>query len=241
MAAITLTNMQSRVALNCDNLATTDPVYTNSTSLKDYINEAANRVILMATIDPATRRRRRNFEMFPELRDRRWAQVTVNNQGYLLIPENCLVPDSLMMTKKTAAYDQSRDTEYIIPEYDLETFRLLDKTTSNTGYPAGWCRSSTEILITPTPTTTYLTQVILRGIRAEQDLANASDTFVMHPLWHPAVVDMATSLTMTALGWHDQAKIWKDNCASKIGDTVSLLGASNRLNRVHFDIAGAPR
>lgn len=241
MAALTFTQMKARVALNCDNLQTTDPVYTNSSSLGDYINEAANRVILLAAIDPTTRKRRGNFSMFPELRDRRWVDVTVNDQGYLLMPTNCLVPDTLTCTRLTTSYDQSRTVEYPLSEIDIDSFKFLDKSTSTVGWPTTWCRSATELLLHPTPTTAYLTKIVLRGIRAEQDLSGASDEFTMHYLWHPAVVDMATHLTMTALGWHDQAERWFASCERKIGETVSFLGSANRLNGFCLEIAGAPR
>lgn len=241
MASLTLSTIQSRVRRNVGNIPTSHPIYTDSSSLKDYVNEAAKRVVLMAVIDPATKRRRSNFEAFPELRDRRWYDVTVNNQGYLTMPTDCLVPDSITYTKTTTAYDPSRHTEYVVVEKDIETFKLLDKTTATTGWPQIWCRSSLSILLWPTPTTAFLTQVILRGIREEQDLVNPTDTFTVDERWHPAIVDEACSLTCAALNWWDDAAQWHAKAEQKIGEAVSLLGSSKRKNRLRLRFAGVPQ
>ncbi len=243
MAAITLTTMQSRVAVNCGNLPTNHKVYTDSTSLKDYINEAGRRVVLMAVIDPVTKRRRDNFEAFPELRDRVWYDVTVNTQPYLLMPSDCLVPDSITCTRVTTAYAQGSDNEFIVVEKDIDTFKLLQKSTPK-GFPQIWCRSGTQLLFWPTPSsspTNYLTQTILRGIREEQDLVNSGDTFQMDERWHPAVVDEACSLTSRALNRWDEADKWHAAAEQKIVEAVSLLGASNRKNRGRVRFAGVPQ
>lgn len=235
--------MQTRVRMHCGNLPTNHPVYTNSTSLADYINEAGRRVVLMAVIDPVTRRRRDNFEAFPELRDRIWYDVTVNTQPYLLMPSDCLVPDTLTCTKVTTAYAQGSDNESIIVEKDIDTFKLLQKS-STTGWPQIWCRQASQVMLWPTPSSTptnYLTQVILRGIREEQDLVNAGDTFKMDERWNPAVVDEACSLTSRALNRWDEADKWHMAAEQKIVEAVSLLGAANRKNRGRVQFAGVPR
>jgi hypothetical protein len=239
MSALTLSEMQTSVRRNCRNLKTTHPIYTDTNNLRDPINEAAANVVLMALIDPTTKRRRDNFEAFPELRDRRWYDVTVNGRGYLGIPSNCLVPTSLKYTKSTSAYNPSSDTEYIITETDMDTFATLTKTTP--GWPSLWVRSSEQLLIFPTPTTSYLTQIVVRGWRKENDLTAPTDTFVMNSMWNPAVVFEATSLTMVRLGWYDDADYWHNKAQSKVGDTISLLGAGRRQRRGRFMIAGLGR
>ena len=239
-APMTLAQMQSRVLKNCGNLSTGHPIYVESDSFADYINEALNRVILLAVIDPTQRKRRDNFNMFPELRGRRWTDITVVGQSYLALPDNCLVPDSLTYTKKTSSYSQGVDTEFPINWKDVDHFRLLSNT-SNPGWPQIVCREATQLNIWPTPTTAYVTRVVLRGVRAEDDLASASSTPMMRSIWHPAVVAEATSLAMYALGWDDSAATWHQQCEQKIGETVALLGSESRTRRVQIRYAGAPQ
>lgn len=234
MAALTLTQMQATVAMNCDNLATSDPVYTDSDSLKRYINEAANRVLLMAVQDGKSRRT--NFSAFPELQNRVFdAGNTSNSTQSLAVPATCLVPETLTMTKSTAAYSEGSQTEYTIaecPNYD--TFAKLPKTA--TGYPQLWIRSGNNFLFWPTPTTAYLTRVLVRGVRRESDLSAGSDTLLMDYLFHPAVVAEATAITCDALGWEEKSVYWHEKAKQKVGEAISLVGAANRKNvsRLNF-------
>ena len=239
MTAITLSGYQTAVRRNCRNMKTTHKVYTDSNNLVDPINEAGNGVLLMSLIDPATKRRRDNFELHPKLRGWRWTDITIANQAWVGMPENCLVPESIKYTGLTSTYNESTDRELIITEDDPETIALLDKTT--TGFPSLWARQADKLLLWPPPTTDYLTTFIVRGWRKERSLSAPTDTFTMDDLWHPAVADLATHLTMLMLGWYDDAAQYLSSCERKIGDAVSLLGASRRRRHGRFLIAGLGR
>lgn len=232
MGALTLGNMQAQVAAFCGGLLTTDPIYTVSSSLVGFINDAANRVILMASYDPGSGKPRRNFNLFPELQGHIWFDVTVAEQGYLALPDNCLVPDSLHYTKVTTDYDPSRDTEYLISEQpDVEAFALLSKAATSTGWPSQWCRQASVLLLNSTPTTAYLTQVVVRGIRAEDDLSAVGDVFTMHPRWHSAVVTESCALVSEGLRRWSEAERWHEATRRKIDEAISLTGAANSKNR----------
>ena len=231
MAAITFSAMKARVALNAGNLQTGDPHYGY---VDDVVNEAANAVILMAVSKD-----KRNINSFQRLRNRRYADVTVDAQGYMTKPDDLLVVDSVTYTKSTSTYNPSRHTEYpITEEPDQARFALLDKTSTTVGYPQIWCEASTQILLWPTPTTAYLTQVVVRGIKKEAALSNDNDTFDMEDIWHPVVVQYATYLMLQNLG-HDDADKWLARAEKRMTQIVDLLGLSNRRDRFRTQIAGA--
>jgi hypothetical protein len=231
VAAITYATLKARVALNCNNLPTSDPHYTY---LGDVVNQAANDIILMAVSKD-----RRNINLFRNLRDRRYYDITVNNQGYLSRPSTLLVVDSVTCTRDTDSYDPSRSTEYpVTEEPDQATFALLDKSTSTTGWPTIWTEAAEQILLWPTPVTAYLTQVVVRGIRKEAALSNDNDTFTMEDIWHPIVLMYATHLMKLELGDPD-ADNWLEKAEKRVTQTVDILGLQNRRNRMRVQIAGA--
>jgi hypothetical protein len=224
--------MKTRVALACNNLQSSDPW---NTYIGDHVNEAANAVLLLAIA-----RDRRNVNLFPELRKRRWYDVTVNAQGYLDRPSSLLVLDSVSYTKTTTTYDPSRHTEYpVIEEPDQARFGLLDKTTSTVGYPQIFHDAATQILLWPTPTTAYLTQVVVRGMRKETALTLDAQTFNMNEMFHPVIIDYATYLTMQRMGL-DEAEKFLTAAEKRLTQTINLLGLSNRLDRSRITVAGTP-
>lgn len=233
MTAITFGVMQTRVALACGNMPSNDPWYGY---LDDHINEAANAVILLSIAS-----NKRNVNLFPELRSRRWSDVTVDAQGYMLKPSTALVIESMTYTKSTTVYNASTDTEYKTREEpDQERFALMDKTA--TGYPSIWCEASNSILIWPTPSsspTNYLTQVVFRGLRKEAALSAAGDTYQMNEVFHPVVVDYATYLTMYRMGWHDEAEKILTACEKRLTQSIDILALQNKKNRTRVKIAGA--
>lgn len=233
MAAIQFSDMKARVALACGNMPTGDPWYTY---VDEHVNEAANAVILLSLAQ-----NKRNINLFPELKNRRWSDVTVNAQGYMLKPSTALVVDALTYTKVTTVYNASTDTEYPMTEMnDQWLFGLMDKT--STGWPSLWCEASNSLLIWPTPSsspTNYLTQIVIRGVRKESALSSATDTFQMNEVFHPVVVDYATYLTMLRMGWNDEADKMLSACEKRLTQTIDLLGLQNKRNRSRIKIAGA--
>ena len=223
--------MKTRVLLNCSNITSTD---TQGAYVGDVVNEAANAVILMALGAD-----RRNMNLFRNLRTRRYYDITVNAQGYLARPSTLLVLDSVTCTRSSTAYNASTQTEYpLFEEPNQQNFGLLSK--SATGYPTIFHDAAESILLWPTPTTAYLTYVVVRGIRKEAALSANADTFAMEDIWHPVVIDMATSIMLKNMGQHDAAKEWLSSVEKRVTQTINLVGLSNRNNRIRIGIAGAP-
>lgn len=227
--AIPFSTMKTRVQLNVGNMQTSDPFYTY---VGDQINEASNRVLLMAVAKD-----RRAMNSFPELKTRRWVDVTLNNQGYLQLPTTLLVLDSVTCTRSTATYNASTTTEYPMTEATVDNFALYDRTA--TGWPSQWVRSGISLLIYPTPTTAYLSQIVLRGIRQEADLSGNADVLTMDPKWHPTVIKAATAIAMEARGWHDDAAKWWDMVERDVTSTINLVGLERVKDSVKVSIAGA--
>jgi hypothetical protein len=224
--------MKTRVALALNNLQSSDPWYSY---LGDHCNEAANAVILLAISKD-----RKNVNLFPELRNIRWTDITVNNQGYLAKPSNLLVLDSVNCTRSSSAYDASRSTEYpLIEEPDQTRFGLLSKATTTVGYPTIYHDAASSILLWPTPTTAYLSRVLVRGIKKETALSGDSDTFAMNELWHPVVIDYATYLTANRMGWAEEAERFLTSAEKRVTQTIDLLSLGKRRNTNRVEIAGS--
>jgi hypothetical protein len=220
--------MKTRVALNCNNLQSSDPVYTY---LGEFVNEAANRIILIAASSD-----KRAVNVFPELRDRSWSDITVASTQAYDLPTDLLVLDSVKITQLTTTYNPATQTEYPVVETDVDTFATLSK--SATGFPTMWCRAGSQIKFWPTPTTAYLTRVVLRGILKETAMSGSTDTLVMDSMWHPAVIDYATGLCMDALGWDDAEK-WFSRAKEKVTEIINPVGLERRKDRMQIRIAGA--
>ncbi len=223
--------MKTKLILQCNTLQSNDPHYT---FVGDTVNEAANGLIMLSvSID------RQNINLFPELRNHRFTDLTVAEQGYISKPAGMLVMDSLTYTKVITNYNPSRDTEYpTSEENDQYNFGLLDKTSTNANWPQTWFDAATSILINPTPTTAFVTTVVMRGIRKEVPLVLDTDTFQMGTYWHPVIVDYGEYLMKSRMGLDDAEKVLA-RVKDRIGSTIDPLGLANRKNRKVVRIAGA--
>lgn len=238
-AGLQLSEIQTKVLANAGNIPATHPVWVRNDTGRDFINEAGNRVLLMAGASD-----RRNFNMFPEMRDWRWDQVTVAGTVAYDLPINLLVPDTLQITRVQTAYNGATDTEYIVTERPIDQFMQLNRAATNTGWPNIWTRAATQLLISPAPVSTptdYRTRMILYGIKQNAALSGATNRWEMNPLWHPAGVDYATYLLLNSLaGRKDDAAAYLAACKEKITETVNLLGNASRKDRGRIKIAMAP-
>ena len=226
-----LSQMKAKLIVQTNTLQSNDPHYTY---LTDTLNEAGNGLIMLSVS-----MERQNINLFPELRNHRFTDLTVAEQGYISKPSSMLVMDSLTYTKVATNFNPSRDTEYpVTEESDGDNFALLDKTSTNANWPQTWFDAATTILINPTPTTAFVTTVVMRGIRQEVPLVLDTDTFQMKTYWHPVVVDYAEYLMKSRMGLDEAEKVLA-RVKDRIGSTIDPLGLANRKNRKVVRIAGA--
>jgi len=231
--AVPFSSMKTRVALQCDNMSSADPHFS---LLPNYINEARNEFVLMAIGDDP-----RRINLFPELRRWRWYQVTVTGQGYLELPEDMLVFDSVAYTKLQTAYDPSATTEYPMTE-ETDEVQFGQLTKSSTGWPIRYQRVGSLLNFWPTPVaspTDYRTQLVVRGIRAETYLVNPNDVLMMHSRWHPFVIDLATVITMSKRGWVEESATKRQELVSRISNVAGLVGKERLKESRRVQIAGA--
>jgi uncharacterized protein (DUF2267 family) len=226
---ITFAVMTADVIRNCDNLASQHPHYGQ---VGRYINEAKDEFQRMVL------GRKQARDLAPVLFNWRWSQTTVNTQNYLALPDSLLVLESVTYTKLTTTYDPSATTEYPSVEVtDANTFGYFSKT--QTGWPTLWRRAAGRVELWPTPTTTYLTKVVLRGFRAEDDLTGTA-TLKMDARLHPLITDLATAITMEKMGW-EQAADKRAKAEARIARTLNIRGEERARDVTRTTIAGSPR
>ena len=225
MAAINFSTMKTRVGLRLGNMQSSDPFYTY---LGDWVNDAANRVILRAL----SRNARRKEAMFPELQKKWRSDATSAGVEYVDYPSNCLWMNQVYSFDSSSAADESRDKRYAMSEVaNQDTWELLDKTTSTTGYPRRWRRYGNRVQIHPVPTASYLTKLLLLGFGEEADLSGSSDVFNMDYKWHPAVIDYAVYLGAKDMGWVEDAKEALEACDRQIAECITVLGRENASDK----------
>ena len=225
MAAINFSTMKTRLALRLGNMQSSDPFYTY---LGDWVNDAANRVILRAL----SRNARRKEGMFPELQAKWRSDATSAGVEYIAYPSDCLWIDRVYSFDDDAAADESRDKRYAMAEIaSQDTWELLDKSTSTTGYPRRWRRFSNRIQLHPVPTAAYLTKLLVVGFAEEADLSGTTDVFVIDAKWHPAIIDYAVYLGAKDMGWDEDAQAALQACDRQIEECITILGRENASDK----------
>ncbi len=231
----TFGGMKAAVKRNADSMPDDHP---HASAIGDYVNEAANKVILMAYAAD-----RRAMNAFPELRNRRWASdATVDGQGEIDMPSTLLILESARITKSTGVYSPSTQREYDMTEItDPGHFAFLDKTT--TGWPVMWTRHGSVFSFWPTCSADpdYRTRIVLTGVRKEVALTSDSQSFAMNELWHPAVITCATAITLKNLREFADAREMMAAVKEDVTATLNLVGLEALRNRVNIQIAGMPK
>ncbi len=226
-------NFKTRGAKNAGNMQTTHPYYTD---IGDIVNASLRLFIMRASAKFP------NHQLFPELKDIEWTDVTVANQMYLTQPTDQLIPQRVYSfdsaTAPTMANAQWRLLGFIEPEgYDQ-----LSKSTTDLAYPSQWTSREGRIYLHPVPRTTKTTYIKVDGIQDEPDMSIATDTPRTNVRWHPAILDYASSMLLTNLGWDDDAARFLKSCDDKL---VTVGGAMIDLRRSLLKktirITGAPR
>lgn len=227
--------LKTRVYLGLKNMPAQHPHYS---SVPTYINEAVTDLQTMVLNDG--RIRKKVFSLMPRLKMWRWYDTTVNAQQYLALPANLLWIDAVAATRLTAAYAPASQREYeLTEEPDPIAFGRRSKTA--TGFPTSWCRVGSEIMFWPTPTTAYLSQIVLYGARAEDTLSAAGDTLKMPLRLQRFVIDLAVAITMehaSMLGAADKRAEVEDH----ILKSLDITAEERRRNKpVVVRVAGSPR
>lgn len=228
---LTAAVMTADVIRNCNNLPSQHPHYS---SILKYINEAKDELMtLMITTH------RGLMSLAPRLQNWRWYDVTVDGQGYLVLPSTMLTLESASYTKSTTAYVPGTTTEYpMFLEADPVLFGQFSKTT--TGWPVMYRRNGSRIDMWPTPDsspTNYLTQIVIRGIRKEDDIATTS-TYKMDAKLHSFVVELATAIAMEKMGW-EEAPQRRASVERRLSHYMNVSAVESGRTMIRTRIAGS--
>lgn len=233
-AGLAYSVLKTRTYLALGNMPTQHPHYTY---VPTYINEAKDDIQALIFDDPGLRKHA--FDLMPRLKNWRWYDTTVNNQIYLSLPANLLWLDHVTVTRLTTAFAPASQLEYpLVEENDPAIFGQRSKTA--TGWPTTFVRAGSRIELNPTPTTAYLTQVILHGARAEDDLSDAADKLKMPARLHKYVIGLAKAITMEHAGM-DGAQDERARVEGRIKRSLGITGQERRRNKIVLRIAGTPR
>jgi hypothetical protein len=229
---LTAAVMTADVIRNCNNLPSQ---HTHYSSILKYINEAKDEFMTwMITTH------RGLLSMMPRLQNWRWYDVTVDGQGYLVLPSTMLTFESAAHTKSTAAYVPGTTTEYpMFPEPDPILFGQFSKT--STGWPVMYRRNGSRVDLWPTPDsspTNYLTQVVIRGTRKEDDISG-SQTYKMDAKLHSFVVELATAIAMEKMGW-EEAPQRRASVERRLSHYKNISAGEAGRSIVRTHIAGLP-
>jgi len=221
MAAINFTTMKTRVKLRLGNMQTSDPF---ETYVDEWVNDAANRVILRAlTLNAKSKQ-----NLFPELESKWRTDATTAGTEYIAYPADCLWIDSVFSFDSSTATDENRDPRYVMTEIaDQRTWELLDKTTSTVGQPRRWRRFSNRIQVHPVPDSNNLTKLLIIGFAEESDLSGDTDVFTIDYKWHPAIVDMAVYLGAVEMEWTETAATALMAVDRRLQESISIRGREN--------------
>ena len=216
MAAYTFTIIKEKIGVRLGNLPSSDPFYGQ---LGNWANKATN-----GTIMRVLSKNRRFYNLFPELEDK-WQDTTVVNTPHLSRPTDALIITDIFQFKKTSA-NANTDNRYLLSRVEKRQWELLDKE-SKDSWPLSWVRYGNRLQIYPTPTASYVTDVLIHAIASENEMTGVSDTPVVHEMWHDAIVDFGVWLGATELGWKETAEEAIAACDQKIAMTVDISGLEN--------------
>lgn len=235
-AGIALSVLKTRVILGVGNLPSQNPHYGYINDAT-YINEAKDTIQSLVFDDP--RLRKTALSLMPRLVNWRWYDVTVNGQIYLTLPANLLWLDHVTYTKSTSAFAPATQTEYpMVEEIDPAIFGQKSKTA--VGWPTVFCRAGSRIEIWPTPSTAYLTNVVLHGVRAEDDLSQATDKLKMPQRLQKYVIKMAVAITRENAGMDGGAGA-RAAVEDQLRKELGIAGQERMRDKIVNRIAGTPR
>lgn len=217
---MTFDQMQRMVALAAGNLKPTHPLYIwvtgdSGTDTPSLINQAANRFLRMYV--------HRLSEM-----PAAWTiGPTVVDET-----EHSLVADMLVVFRVVCAHSATEpdwDTArtYPVQYVEPEEYDLLEKGSSNVGYPRIWTKRGKQLFIHPTPSADYIDYLRVYGLMEETELEADGDTFYMNPDWHPLVCRLAASMLEQIRGNHMKAKELLASVRQEMGDAIDVVGEEN--------------
>jgi hypothetical protein len=228
----TKTSILGRMVVQLDNLPSQHQHYS---LLPNYFNEAKDELLTLGLAMG-----RNILDQVPRLQNWRWADATIDGQGWLYLPERMLYLDAMsyVLNATTGAgwlapFSPSSSSTRLLPANKImsaEQFGLYSRTSA--GFPVNFHRAGSRVEFWPTPQSTpidYRTTVVLYGTRLDVDLVNPGDTLLMSPRMQLLAIDLAVAISMEKMGW-DEAADRRTTVEGKIGRLISP-GTKERVNQ----------
>jgi len=229
MGDLTLSQYQTRVLLALKNVRSTHPAVVAGLHTQ-AINDAANDLV------------RTYPDRFPEHNDNSWTLgPTIVGENKIALPDNLLVIGAVRSADSTTDPAGWEDTdERVVSRVSTQTIGLLDKASSDTGYPNLWDRKGTNLIYYPTTRTGYTTYLRVYGLAGETRLSAAGSTFRLHRDYDEAVVLFAAAKLARMLGFTERADELEAAAKRKMGDGISVVNeeAAPMVLRSSLDFGG---
>jgi hypothetical protein len=223
---------KARLALNAGNLQPSDPRYAN---LQAYVSDGIRFTITRACAKFP------NYELFPELRDIEWIDVTIADQDYLPLPSDHFAVQRAFSADQSTNPVIANESWRLLTYVEPQDFDQLVKGTTQLAWPTLYTLRENRIYFNQTPRTGWTTYVKIDGVEDEPDMVNPTDVPRTNIRWHPAILDSATHLLLTDMGWPD-ADRFIAAADEKIGDVVaSSMGLRRANTRKTLRMSGMPR
>lgn len=225
--------------LTCGNLPTSHPLYARfvapsaGNEAQSLINRAANKFVAYAVGGSGA-----GAQLFPELQNSWTAGPTVAGQNYLARPSDMLVLTDVACANLSTLPNWATTRELPMTFMDRVPFGNLQKDSSVKNYPTIWTTKGKNVFIWPTPDSTHIDYLRYYGIKLENVLVNASDSFFMDEIWHDFVALLASEMLCRRLGWKDQADDLFQRFKDDVSATINVMSAEQQP--VVLQVEGAP-
>ena len=224
----TMTDMVAARLGNMD--ATSDPLF--EAYLGAWVNEAGNAVVLRA-LDKS----RYKYGIFPELEDKWIVDSTTNDVSYVARPDDLIILTGMYSFDLASGATENSPRHLMTKIENDRKYEMMSKTQE--GWPRQYRRYGNRVYIYPLPATGYLSQTLMLGLAKENTLSADGDTFVTEGIWHPAVVDYATFVGASWLGWFEEASAAVAMCDQKLENSISIrayeLQSQNSARKIKGD------
>ena len=227
--------MQSLLTSMLNNMESTDTFYSlifpaggaESTSV---INQSANRLIRTAI-----GANKNAFGLFPELQETFNLGPTVAGTNTLTRPTNCIAIQKIMSSQSATLPTWDTTREYTTVYMPPARFGALTKDSNvRPDYVRIYTLIGKKIAVYPTPAAGYIDYLRLYGLKAEANLVNGSDVFVMDPDFHPLVVKLAASDLADKMDWPDKSVRWYNEVLTELGVMLDVSGEQITGGSVDF-------
>lgn len=164
-----------------------------------------------------------------------WKAQTTNGVAYLDRPATALLVREVYSFDKTGA-NADADKGRLIPQYLPERYEIMLRDSTNVGFPTGWSPKGKRLYFIPVPTTAYLTDVHIHGVKRESpDFNSDAQTPALNDDWHEAILFEAARIGAAELGYWERAAKFREHLIELIQTHVAVPAQEDLYDDQHYD------